>query len=146
MSGLLRAYKKPGRPACRVDGCDQPRYAKDLCTTHYTRLRRRGHEGSPERERGEFGCGYVNGDGYRVIHAPGHPLAGAQGKALEHRVVLYEQIGPGSHPCHWCGRSLPWKGGAKGIQVDHLDGDRLNNDAANLVVACLDCNTKRGTL
>jgi len=42
-------------------------------------------------------------------------------------------------------KELPWRGGAsRAINVDHLDGDRLNNAPTNLVVSCLDCNTKRG--
>lgn len=142
----MRAYKKPGRPPCSVEGCYQPFYAKSLCTTHYTRLRRRGDVGGASRERGEYGQGHINEYGYRTIHAPGHPVATAQGKAYEHRVVLYDSLGEGPHPCHWCQRPMPWLGGAAdAINVDHLDGDRLNNLPDNLVPACLDCNTKRGT-
>lgn len=28
---------------------------------------------------------------------------------LLHRALLYDLIGPGLHPCHWCGRVLRWK-------------------------------------
>lgn len=111
---------------------------------HYSRLRRTGDAGSASRIRGARGAGHINEYGYRVLCAPDHPLAGVQGKVLEHRAVLFDAIGPGPHPCHWCERLLPWSGGAGvGINVDHLDEVRLNNELSNLVVSCLDCNTKR---
>lgn len=142
----MRAYKKPGRPPCEVDGCGQPLYAKGLCTTHYNRLRRRGDVGTAGRERGRHGEGSVNNYGYLTVHIPGHPLATAQGKVYAHRAALFDKLGPDPQPCHWgCGRVLPWRGGASvAVNVDHLDANRLNNDPANLVASCLDCNTKRG--
>ncbi len=36
------------------------------------------------------------GAGYRVVQAPGHPLADSTGKAGEHRLLLYGKIGPGA--------------------------------------------------
>jgi len=102
--------------------------------------------GGAERLRGVHGQGSVNGDGYRVFHDKEHPLATAQGKVLEHRAVLYERIGEGGHPCHWCKAIVTWgeASAASRLNVDHLDGDKLNNDPANLVPSCMDCNTKRG--
>jgi hypothetical protein len=62
----------------------------------------------------------------------------------EHRVALFEKLGPGDHPCHWCGMQLAWFGRqSERICTDHLDFNRLNNDPSNLVPACLDCNAKR---
>ena len=141
----MKAYKKPGRPPCSIEGCSQPLYCKGLCTTHYTRLRRKGSPGEAARLRGVFGAGSVNGDGYRVLHDRSHPLATAQGKVLEHRVVLFEKIGDGAHPCHWCRTIVAWGEGPAGsrLNVDHLDANKLNNDPGNLVPSCLDCNTKR---
>ena len=88
---------------------------------------------------------YVNNVGYRVLTGHrDHPLAMANGDVLEHRLVLFSQIGAGPHLCYWgCGRSLEW-GGIRGIIADHLDGDRLNNDPANLVPSCNPCNAHRG--
>lgn len=140
----VRAYKKPDRSPCVIEGCGQPLYCKGLCTTHYNRLRRNGNVGSAERLRAPWGSGSINDDGYRVHHDPSHPLAVAQGKVLEHRAVLFGVIGDGSHQCHWCSADLTWHGPAESrLNVDHLDHDRLNNDPANLVPSCLDCNTKR---
>lgn len=111
---------------------------------HYSRLRLRGEIGDANPMRAELGSGSVNGDGYVIFGKQIHPLAGAQGKLLEHRQVLYDAIGPGPHPCKWCSKMLTWKGtpGLR-INVDHLDFDRVNNVLLNLVVSCLDCNTKR---
>lgn len=82
------------------------------------------------------------GDGYRLIYAPQHPLASSVGQVLEHRMVLYDSIGDGPHPCHWCGKELDW-GGAGGILADHIDEDKANNIRLNLVPACSRCNTRR---
>lgn len=63
----------------------------------------------------------------------------------EHKLVLFEKLGGGDHPCHWCGRLLRWVKGTAGdaLVADHLDGDRRNNEPANLVPACNGCNTIR---
>lgn len=76
----------------------------------------------------------------------GHPLSHTNGHVFAHRVVLYEAIGPGSHPCHWCGTTVTWSCGKiapEFLTVDHLDWDRLNNDPDNLVPSCTPCNTLR---
>lgn len=83
------------------------------------------------------------GDGYRLLHnLHNHPLASVVGQVLEHRKVLYDKIGNGVHPCHWCDKLLTW-GGITGIVVDHLDEVVLNNSPENLVASCVGCNTTR---
>lgn len=84
-------------------------------------------------------------------YLPNHPLASKTGKVLVARLVLYEKLGPGPHPCHWCSEIVEWtafrdgRGCRKGtLAADHLDGDKHNNEPENLVAACNDCNTLRG--
>lgn len=90
----------------------------------------------------------INSDGYVFLSGLGdHPLARG-GSAPEHRVVLYDTIGPGPHACHWnfgCNRAdLDWSSDrCTGLHVDHLDDNKLNNDVSNLVPSCLHCNWSR---
>lgn len=140
----VRPHLRPGRASCTLDDCDGGLYARGLCVMHYAREMREGSAGEAERRRRPRGEGHINADGYLILCRPGHPLAGAQGKVRANRVVLFDQLGPGEHPCHWCGVELPWQGEpSRRINADHLDGDTLNNDPANLVPACLACNTGR---
>lgn len=90
--------------------------------------------------------------GYILAHIPGHPLAvNAAGDVLEHRAVLYDAIGPGPHPCEWCGAALDWylrlsRNGPRpkdALTVDHLDNNTRNNARENLVPACHACNIRR---
>ena len=128
---------------CSVPGCSKaPRSATaDLCGMHYHRAYRHGSvhakpqsikTGTPRK--------------YRMKYLPNHPLAGSNGKAYEHRVVLFDEIGPGEHPCSWCGVALEWllpKGSARNLLVDHVNEDKGDNRAENLVPACSSCNSAR---
>lgn len=84
---------------------------------------------------------------YFSAHAPNHPLATEGGRVGPHRIVLYDAIGPGPHPCHWCGESVAWavrRATRRGdLVVDHVDGNRRNNKLANLVPSCHGCNVNR---
>lgn len=81
---------------------------------------------------------------YPSVVCVGHPIAHADGRVLKHRLVLYNEIGPGSHTCHWCGRALLWLGSGIGrLVADHLDGDTWNNAPTNLVPSCRRCNQTR---
>jgi len=76
-----------------------------------------------------------------------HPLAGKNGRMFVYRKALYDAIGPGPHPCHWCGETVEWKTNGDRIGAliaDHLDGDHTNNTAENLVPSCQNCNVLRG--
>jgi hypothetical protein len=84
---------------------------------------------------------------------PSHPLTTSTGKVLIYRRALYDAIGPGEHPCHWCGAALTWnvrkaKEGhrAGDIIVDHLDSNARNNASENLVPSCSGCNGLRGMI
>jgi hypothetical protein len=74
-----------------------------------------------------------------------HPTATGNGAAYLHRKVLYDAIGPGEHPCNWCGTIVEWFAqGERKLVVDHLDNDKLNNERSNLVASCHRCNATRG--
>ena len=67
---------------------------------------------------------------YKVVTCHGHPLATKYGLVRLHRKVLYEKIGPGEHPCHWCGETVRWMNGNRSkdsLVSDHVDGDTQNN-------------------
>lgn len=79
---------------------------------------------------------YISNDGHKYLTGmQWHPLAIGKGVVAEHRYVLYEKIGPGTHPCYWCGQPRDW-GGRDGIHVDHMDNDPLNNEPWNLEPSC----------
>jgi hypothetical protein len=83
---------------------------------------------------------------YRYVTVKAHPLKPGGGKLPAHRVALYDKIGPGPHACHWCETGISWdvRPSVEGcIDTDHLDGDRYNNDPANLVPSCHRCNITR---
>jgi hypothetical protein len=113
-----------------------------MCWMHYMREYRHGdvdltatgeHLAAPRR--------------YRSRYLPMHPLAMANGKVYVHRLVLFESIGPGIHPCHWCQRPVDWlatKGDPAMLVVDHLNGATDDNEPSNLVASCHGCNTCRG--
>jgi hypothetical protein len=82
-----------------------------------------------------------------MLHRPSHPLAPPSGTVAECRLVLYDKIGPGTHPCHWCSAPLEWLPGAGladgALLADHLDWDIHNNSPENLVPSCNHCNAHR---
>jgi len=130
---------------CSVDGCaEQPRRG-GLCPPHSEQMRTHG---DPLLwVRAPAGSGSLRKDGYRMMTASAHPLADRHGMVLEHRMVLFDKIGPGEHPCHWCGLILTWQPGITPTAIisDHLDSDRANNDPANLVPSCNPCNVRRSS-
>jgi hypothetical protein len=85
--------------------------------------------------------------GPRMVRRPDHPLAPPSGTVSVCRIVLFENIGPGTHPCHWCDAPVTWLPGAGvgegALVADHLDWDQQNNDPANLVPSCNICNAHR---
>lgn len=137
---------RPRYAVCTADGCDKaPRSAHaDLCPQHYHRQYRHG---DVNRVAVNAGVSASHGRKYRVQHLPGHPLAPGSGRVYVHRAVLYDKIGPGTHPCHWCGKAVRWTVGKAPdmLTVDHLDGHGDHNDPANLVPACHKCNSARAS-
>src|SRR5437899_8451110 len=57
---------------------------------------------------------HVNSSGYMTEYLPGHPLADARGRVLQHRRIWYEQHGTAPPIVH------------------HRNGDRQDNDPSNL--------------
>lgn len=132
-----------GRAICSVPECDRVVKGRRLCGMHYMRARR--HDGDTNAGEGRYGNGYITSDGYVLIGRTGHPLARQKGQVLQHRVVLYDAIGPGPHPCHWCGATVVWteQVTTDALVVDHLDENRANNHLSNLVPSCNPCNANR---
>lgn len=133
-------------PTCTVPDCSKPLRNKTatLCGMHYHRQYRHG---SVDMVATTAGITASYGRRYRTIYVPGHPIADKGGKTYEHRFVLYEKIGAGPHPCHWCSVPLEWvaKGEPNCLTVDHLDNRGDNNDPSNLVPSCQPCNGARGS-
>lgn len=141
---------------CSVEGCGK-RGAKrtrngrvtyyGMCGGHRTRYYKYGdvQADRPVRLQAAWGDGWINPKGYRRHHQAGHPTASKNGAVFDHRVVLYDAIGGGQHACHWCAKPVAWEQDQHdgGLEVDHLDGDKLNNDRSNLVPSCTSCNAKR---
>lgn len=85
----------------------------------------------------------------RMRYAPKHPLAPPSGYVSGARCILYDRIGPGVHPCHWCGTPVEWAVGVRGnhgLVADHADNDPLNDQPGNIVPACGRCNVSRGRM
>jgi hypothetical protein len=83
-----------------------------------------------------------DGNLYRVLRVPGHPLANDVGDVYHHRLVAYADRHGICGPCHWCGVALDWPEAV----IDHLNEDKADNRPENLVVACNDCNRGRGAI
>lgn len=84
---------------------------------------------------------------YRMIYAPDHPITqGISPYTTEHRVILYDKIGPGAHPCHYCGKRVVWMPGDRtspgALVADHKDRNSHNNADENLVPSCQSCNNR----
>lgn len=138
-------WQTPTYTECVILGCTKaPRSTiSPLCEMHYYRQRRHGDPLTVREVTGRA----MSTNGYVIVHLPGHDLSHGSGWAYEHRVVLHASIGPGEHPCHWCGTSVLWELSypfdMTALVVDHLDDDKQNNDPSNLVPACNPCNVNR---
>jgi hypothetical protein len=141
-----RVRRKPlkDKVSCTISDCTLDTISQGYCHKHYARLRRYGDPLGGKFERGVRNPS-ITGHGYVQHFVPDHPVAFKTGMLYVHRRVLYDHLGPGFHPCHWCAKPLEWGGvRADSLKVDHLDGDKQNNALGNLVPACQTCNGARG--
>lgn len=128
---------------CSVAGCDKDARSpkSGMCEMHYGRMRRNGSldVSSPTKKLRQTSHGYV------TTAAVGHPISQKNGVVYLHRKVLFDAIGEKLHQCHWCKCEIEWLGkGRRKLVVDHLDGNKFNNDRSNLVASCHQCNSTRG--
>lgn len=133
-------------PTCTLPECNKPSRSKsaNMCPMHYHRAYRHG---DVNKVAHRSGVTVSHGRRYKTVTSKGHPLAHASGKVYEHRLVLWEAIGPGWHACHHCQRPVSWdhgKGHPDTLQVDHLNNYGDDNRPENLAPSCLDCNSTRG--
>ena len=143
--GTPTPTKEP-RPTCSISGCSFPAKARGWCNPHYQRWFKTG---DPLIKPKVKSPGWKTPQGYIMLTGHlRHPIASVSGYILEHRLVLWEAIGPGEHPCHWCGETVTWDVRTPGspgcLTVDHLDRVRDNNARDNLVPSCIKCNVGRG--
>ena len=78
-----------------------------------------------------------------MVMRPSHPITRRRDRWIaEHRVVLFEKLGPGEQACHWCSKPLTWDD----VKADHLNGVKTDNRPKNLVASCNPCNYVRGSI
>lgn len=102
---------------CEVENCERTDYGgHGFCTSHYYRFRKYGNPVAekPLREKKKNGDGYVNAQGYKIIHVK---RDGRWVKIAEHRLVMETILG----------RPL-----FREENVHHKNGDRADNRPENL--------------
>jgi hypothetical protein len=133
---------------CCVDGCDKPARSPGknlMCEMHYYRKRRTGSVDIIKRSRAKnnYSKDYIK------LHEMNHPMSCSKnGMIYEHRKVLFDKIGWGPHKCFWCGEDIDWMPGERNkkgcLVVDHFNGNKRDNESANLIPSCHRCNAMRG--
>lgn len=137
-----------GRNICSIDGCKKFVRGRGMCNAHYLRLIRHGDplyenkrraelsrclycgEEAPHKSSGAKYCSWVCvgmanrspfilKKGYKKILVPSHPRSDTKGYVFEHIIIAEAKNG----------RPL-----SSGEVVHHIDGNKLNNAAANLMI------------
>jgi HNH endonuclease len=111
--------------SCEFPDCGRPHKAKGLCSAHYYQHLRTGSTWPIGSRQGAKGEGTIGPKGYRRVYAPGHPMTRRRdGYVREHRKVAWDHGILQAPKLH--------------LEVHHRDGDRLNNDPANLAALTAD--------
>ena len=108
----LESIKNP----CDFDKCHRPTKARGLCQQH-DRQRQKGQDLKPLKKRQRGGSPYVDSEGYVVVRRHAHPNAQADGRILEHRLIMSEKLGRALMP---------------GENAHHKNGVRDDNRPENL--------------
>ena len=91
---------------CSIANCNKKAFCRNLCQSHYSRLRRYGNPNGGSRFN--YGKGWINEAGYRIVN-----------RTREHRLIVEKHIG----------RKLK-----KNEIIHHKNANRLDNRIENLQI------------
>lgn len=103
---------------CNIEKCEKKVLARGMCSAHYTRFKKYGNPNILLRNENGEGSRFRNGNIF--LYKPGHPNSAKNGKILEHYYVMSGHLG----------RKIE-----KYEYIEHLDGDRSNNNINNLKIS-----------
>lgn len=95
---------------CIVEGCEKDRFRRAWCTMHYSRIKRSGQSGGPDRVRAPNGEWWLHSDGYLAVTKSSKVV-------FQHREVMEEILGRALLPEE---------------EVHHMNGIRTDNRPENL--------------
>jgi HNH endonuclease len=104
---------------CRVAGCSNEATARGLCSAHRFRMKKTGSVRAETPIKKVAGNGYIHHTGYRIVPVAPEDrwLVDGEASAAEHRFVMARMLERPLTPDE---------------SVHHRDGNRLNNNPANL--------------
>ena len=125
---------------CTMPECGVKSHAKGLCFRHYARMLRHGDPNFtkiPGKQCGKSGRKWKMGD-YEYAFVPGHAISRRHPVVATHRLVLFNKIGPGIHPCSDCGKPVSWDDSS--LIAHHGNENKMDNRPENLSPLCFECN------